>query len=80
MIIKTVQKGTDKIEHVEYGDNVVYFFSSKNRQGRTRTEKISKRIISRIMKNYTDDEYNTLLETVIKSGRSAASVAISTHI
>jgi hemerythrin-like domain-containing protein len=80
MIMKTVQKGTDKIEHVEYGDNVIYFFSSRNRQGRTRTEMISKRITSRIMRNYTDEEYNTLLETVVKSARKAVSGASSTHI
>jgi len=71
MIMKSIQKGTDKIDHVEYGDNVIYFYSSKNRQGFTRTEMISKRIISRIMKEHTDEEYNTLLETVIKSARKA---------
>ena len=67
MIVKSIQKGTDKIDHVEYGDNVIYFYSSRNRYGRTRTETISKRIIGRIMKDHTDEEYNTLLETVIKS-------------
>lgn len=72
MIMKTVQKGTDKIEHVEYGDNAIYFYSSKNRHGRTKTEMISRRIIGRIMKNHTDEEYNTLLETVIESSRDAA--------
>lgn len=64
MITKTVQKGTDKIDHVEYGDNQLYFYSFKNTQGSTKTEVISKRIVSRIMKNHTDDEYNTLLEIV----------------
>ena len=73
MIMKTVQNGVDQIDHVEYGNNVVYFYSSRNRQGRTKTEMISRRITSRIMKNYTDDEYNTLLETVIKTARNAVS-------
>ncbi len=69
MIMKTVQKGSDKIDHVEYGDNVIYFYSSKNRHGRTITDMISKRITGRIMKHHTDEEYNTLLETVAKSAR-----------
>lgn len=67
MIMKTVQKGQNKIDHVEYGDNVVYFYSSKGRHGRTRTEVISRRITGRIMKNFTDEEYNTLLETVSRA-------------
>jgi len=64
MIMKTVQKGTNKIEHVEYGDNVIYFYSSKNRNGSIKTEAISRRTTGRIMKDYTDEEYSTLLETV----------------
>lgn len=71
MIMKTVQKGTDKIDHVEYGNNVIFFYSSKSRHGRTKTEMISRRITGRIMKDHTDKEYNTLLETVIKSARAA---------
>ena len=71
MIMKTVKKGTDKIDHVEYGNNVIYFYSYRNRRGHTRTEMISRRITDRIMKDYTDEEYNTLLETVIKSARDA---------
>ena len=67
--MKTVEKGTNKIDHVEYGDNVVYFYSSKKSNGPTKTEVISRRITGRIMKEYTDEEYNTLLETVIKSSR-----------
>ena len=69
MIMKTVQKGTDKIEHVEYGDNVIFFHSFRNKHGRTKTETISRRIIGRTMREHTDEEYNTLLETVIKSAR-----------
>ena len=79
MIIKTVQRGTDKIEHVEYGDNVIYFYSSKNRNGLTRTVKISRRITSRIMKDYTDEEYNALLETVIRSTRDVLNRTPQTH-
>ena len=71
MIMKTLQRGSNKIVHVEYGDNVIYFHSSKNRHGSTVTEVISRRITSRIMKHHTDDEYNILLETVIKSARDA---------
>ena len=71
MIIKTVQKGTCKIDHVEYGDNVIYLYSSRNRQGFTITEEISRRITDRIMHDYTDEEYNRLLETVIRSARNA---------
>lgn len=67
MIMKTVQKGPNKIDHVEYGDNVIYFYSRKNRHGHIKTVRISKRITGRIMKDYTDEEYNTLLETVVKS-------------
>ena len=67
MIIKTVQKGFDKIEHVEYGDKVKYFYSAKNRNGRSKTEEISKRITARIIKDHTDEEYHTLLETVSES-------------
>ena len=67
MIMKTVQKGTDKIDHVEYGDKAIYFYTSKNINGRTKTEIISKRITCRIMKNYTDEEYNTLLEIMSQS-------------
>jgi hypothetical protein len=73
MIMKTVQKGSSKIDHVEYGDNILYFYSSKSRYGHIRTEVISRRITDRIMQEYTDEEYNTLLETVIKSGRGAVS-------
>ena len=79
MIMKTIRKGTDKIDHVEYGDNVIYFYSSKSRNGRTRTEMISKRIIGRIMKNHTEEEYNTLLETVVKSARGVVSRASLIH-
>ena len=79
MIMKTVQRGSNKIDHVEYGDNVMYFYSSKNRHGNTITEVISRRIISRIMKHHTDDEYNVLLETVIKSAREALTGRSSTQ-
>lgn len=80
MIVKTVQKGPDKIDHVEYGDNIIYFYSTKNRYGRTKTVMISRRITDRIMKDYIDEEYNTLLETVIKTAReSVARTALNTE-
>ena len=79
MIMKTVQKGSNKIDHVEYGDNIIYFYSTKSRHGRIRTEVISRRITDRIMQEYTEEEYNTLLETVIKSGRDAVSETLLTH-
>ena len=79
MIVKTVQKGSNKIDHVEYGDNVIYFYSTKSRHGRIRTEVISRRITDRIMQEYTEEEYNTLLETVIRSGRDAINEALFTH-
>ena len=79
MIMKTVQKGSNKIDHVEYGDNVLYFYSSKSRHGRIRTEVISRRITDRIMQEYTEEEYYTLLETVVKSARDAVSETSLTH-
>ena len=79
MIMKTVQKGPDKIDHVEYGDNVIFFYSRKNRHGRIKTVKISKRVTSKIMKDYTDEEYNALLETVIDSTRDAMSMKSVRH-
>ena len=79
MIMKTVQKGSNKIDHVEYGDNVIYFYSTKSRHGRIRTEVISRRITDRIMQEYTEEEYNTLLETVIESGRNPVNETLFTH-
>ncbi len=79
MIMKTVEKGANKIEHVEYGDNAIYFYSSKDTMGFTRTEEISRRITGRIMRDFTDEEYNKLLETVIKSARKASGRKSSLH-